>query len=418
MAFQGRRSNGTSTALEGHRTYPSSYNTQMKFKTGYCTNVHAGADLETTRANLLQHAVAVRDKVCGEEPMGIGLWLSAPTAESLLATAAQQEEFKNWLSESKLLPYTLNGFPYGDFHQPIVKHKVYLPTWWESERAAYTANLIDLLHHLLPDGEQGSISTLPISWGGSESAPGPTGEQLQQAAVQLRGISDKLARLEAETGRLIHIALEPEPGCYLQRSGDLGKFFDEYLLPGGNEDQIRRYLRVCHDVCHAAVMNESQRSAFEHYQSAGVQVGKVQVSSAVILDLDPMAASDRTDAISQLGGFAEDRYLHQTTLKTKNGDFFFEDLPGALAAATSDATPQGRLSVHFHVPVYLEQFGLLGTSRQDIIECLSAAQDLSDVDHYEIETYAWGVLPDDLQHETLADGIAQEIEWFEQNSRG
>ena len=44
---------------------------------GYCTNVHAGADLETTRANLEEHAVAVKQLFSPDQPMGIGLWLSS-----------------------------------------------------------------------------------------------------------------------------------------------------------------------------------------------------------------------------------------------------------------------------------------------------------------------------------------------------
>ena len=58
----------------------------MQLQVGYCTNVHAGKDLEETRANLQQHALAVKSLVSPEQPMGVGLWLSASTAESLRAS--------------------------------------------------------------------------------------------------------------------------------------------------------------------------------------------------------------------------------------------------------------------------------------------------------------------------------------------
>ena len=220
---------------------------------GYCTNVHAGADLQTTRENLQQHALGVKTIVSPDAPMGIGLWLSA-SAASRLREDEQFDEFRNWLSESGLVPYTMNGFPFGDFHQEIVKHDVYQPTWAEPARQAYTADLINLLDRLLPTGQEATISTLPICWGD----PSPAETTLQQAAQHLQELAEQLRQLEEESGRCISICLEPEPGCYLDRSEDIVNFFQDYLLAKGDEKTTRRYLRVCHDVCHAAVMFEPQ----------------------------------------------------------------------------------------------------------------------------------------------------------------
>ncbi|MEC8431816.1 MAG: hypothetical protein VXZ54_02680, partial [Planctomycetota bacterium] len=84
---------------------------------GYCTNVHAGADLETTRANLEEHAVAVKQLFSPDQPMGIGLWLSSEATQSL--GDQELKTFKNWLDQEGLIPFTFNGFPFGDFHQPV-----------------------------------------------------------------------------------------------------------------------------------------------------------------------------------------------------------------------------------------------------------------------------------------------------------
>ena len=130
---------------------------------GYCTNVHAGADLETTQSNLTEHALRVKSKHAPDSPMGIGLWLSANAAQGL-AGDTQLAAFKDWLAENGLLPFTMNGFPFGDFHQEVVKHDVYRPTWADESRSNYTRQLIDILHFLLPDEFEGSISTLPICW--------------------------------------------------------------------------------------------------------------------------------------------------------------------------------------------------------------------------------------------------------------
>ena len=56
---------------------------------GYCTNVHAGPDLETTQANLLQYASNVKQQFSPETPMGVGLWLAAPAAASDGATSVE-----------------------------------------------------------------------------------------------------------------------------------------------------------------------------------------------------------------------------------------------------------------------------------------------------------------------------------------
>jgi hypothetical protein len=281
-------------------------------QTGYCTNVHAGADLDQVVANLKRFAIPVRQQFCPTEPLGIGLWLSASAARKLISDR-RLPELAGWLGQSGLLPFTLNGFPYGDFHRDVVKHQVYLPAWHEKERTEYTRNLAAILHGLLPAGFEGSISTLPLAW----ATPEPPLEQLQQAATALARLAEHLARFEQETGRLIHIDLEPEPGCILQRSGDVVRFFEHYLLrPGRDEHLLRRHVRVCHDICHAAVMFEEQSDVLERYLSAGIAVGKIQVSSAVALDLDQAGATERAEALRQLAGFDEPRYLHQTVVCT------------------------------------------------------------------------------------------------------
>ena len=173
----------------------------MTIPVGYCTNVHAGATLDETRTNLQRYAVAVKRRFSPEAPMGVGLWLSASAARMLRAEN-RVAEFGTWLGENGLVPYTFNGFPYGDFHKSVVKHEVYLPTWTDSRRADYTRDLIAIQHALLPPGMSGSISTLPLAWG----EPHPSAAQLDEAAAQLRQLADELARLERETGRSVPVS--------------------------------------------------------------------------------------------------------------------------------------------------------------------------------------------------------------------
>ncbi|MDA1312013.1 MAG: metabolite traffic protein EboE [Acidobacteria bacterium] len=378
---------------------------------GYCTNVHAGASLPETVKNLEQHTLAVKARVSPNEPMGVGLWLAARAARDLLAEPEELARFRDWLWERGLEAFTLNGFPYGDFHGREVKYRVYEPDWRDPERLRYTLDLARIQATLRPAGAEGSISTLPVGWRASIAADA---SGVERAAGQLRDLADELARIEDEQGQLIHVDLEPEPGCYLDKSSDVVEFFEQHLLGDGNAGRIRRHLRVCHDICHSAVMFEPDRIAFENYARAGIEVGKVQISCAVRARFDLLDGAGRKEMMRQLGEFAEDRYLHQTVIRGTSGEqTFHDDLPALLSQDTA-GEPAGEWRIHFHVPLYLASFGLLETTQQQVAECLAAVQQFSAVRHFEAETYAWSVLPSELRVDELAVGIAHEVTWLRQ----
>ncbi len=355
--------------------------------------------------------MAVKAQVCPDEPLGIGLWLSAQAARELRERASV-DLFAQWLHARGLNVFTFNGFPYGDFHETVVKHRVYEPNWCEPARLDYTIDLIEILRAILPPGGEGSISTLPLGW----STSFETESARRRASVNLMRVAEYLAELEHKTGALIHVDLEPEPGCALDRSGDVVALFAEHLLTGDDDDIVRRHLRVCHDICHSAVMFEDQREAFDRYESIGVHVGKVQVSCAVSACLDDQTETEQNAAIEQLSSFHEPRYLHQTVARFADEpeDLFFEDLPDALAALRSLAEPKGQWRTHFHVPIFLDRIGALSTTQPEIATCLDLVRARPEIRHFEIETYAWDVLPAAAKRGSLASDIARELQWFKQ----
>jgi len=379
---------------------------------GYCTNVHAGVDLSSIQSNLDQYAVAVRDSV-GDDSLGVGLWIPAHAARELSNDASG---FASFLRERRLKPFTINGFPYDNFHQDVVKHRVYQPTWAEESRLEYTCQLADVLVELLsgtPDEQVGSISTLPLGWP-TELA---SSSDLEACGRLLRKLSDHLHQLESNTGRRIVVAIEPEPGCQFDTTEDVIRWFEKQLP----ESQHRRYLTVCHDICHSAVMMESQSDVLSRFAKAGIAVGKVQVSSAIQVRWDQMSEDRQREAITQLAAFGEDRYLHQTGRMTRSGQFeLAEDLPLLLAEVQSgkvDLSDEQRWVVHFHVPIFLERFGHLETSQSDVLECLKfLSEDNLPPDftgHLEVETYAWTVLPEAMRQRGLAEDIANEVSWLQ-----
>lgn len=375
--------------------------TTANYTLGYCTNVHAGEDLERYLASLEKYSVDVKSRMPGDRPLAIGLWLSAQTAQQIL-TEDRLDEFEAFLESSGLRPFTMNGFPYGNFHADTVKYQVYKPDWTEPERLGYTANLIKIMTRLMPEQSQAGISTLPLGWPGSDF-------NYSSAAKNLVRIAQLLRINEMETGKLIHLDIEPEPGCILSSSSAVVSFFEDYLLPRGDRENILRYLRVCHDICHASTVFEDQEAAIGNYAASGIRIGKVHVSSAIEAEI---SGENWQPVFDQLKTFQEDRYLHQTYVKNCETIAGYDDLPRAIEDI--DRRTEGTLRCHFHVPVFIEKFGHLGTTAHEIIDCLRNVYEISDCRDFEVETYAWTVLPDELRTEDLAKGIAEELLWTQE----
>lgn len=379
---------------------------------GYCTNVHPGTTLDEVKRQLATHAVRVRKLRGKDAPLPVGLWFSADVA-SELAQPGQVEAFKNWLKEHHLQPYTLNGFPYSNFHQPVVKHAVYEPDWTTPQRQSHTEQLATLLAELLDAGDEGSISTLPIGWPASPDRRNDP-IRMQEAGRRLVLLASHLAALEQRTGRRITVNLEPEPGCVLDTAYDIVDFFHVHVLPQAIcEEQVLRHLGVCHDICHSAVMFEPQVQAIERYTAAGLNIGKVQISAAVRADFDRMTPDQARQALEQLRTFSEPKYLHQTTVQNQSGQVqMFEDLSDALEHANNNPL-RDPWRVHFHVPINVVRFGQLESTQNDIAPCLEALLSKNLTGHFEVETYAWSVLPESMREAELATGIARELHWVD-----
>ena len=129
----------------------------------YCTNIHRGEDWAQTFGSLKTHTLGVRDRVAPGRAYAIGLRLSDRAAREL-SEPAVLDNFQQWLVDENCYVFTLNGFPFGDFHGTRVKEQVYVPDWTSPARLEYTNRLFDLIAALVPEGMEGSVSTLPGSF--------------------------------------------------------------------------------------------------------------------------------------------------------------------------------------------------------------------------------------------------------------
>ena len=238
------------------------------------------------------------------------------------------------------------------------------------------------------------------------------------SAKQLKQLATELDRILQTNGRLIKVGIEPEPGCVLDSADDVVKFFQRYLFDDLDAERVRRHIGVCHDVCHSAVMFESQQTAIDAYRHAGIDICKVQVSSAIEGVLD---GHEDEATWTALQSFAEPKYLHQTNLRAadKKPREFFEDLHLAIEQYAESDSFRGQIRVHFHVPIFMQTLGVLKTTQHEIAECLTAlrktpvdGQQETTMPHFEVETYAWNVMPQQYQQSSLASGIAEEIRWL------
>ncbi|MGH7960152.1 MAG: metabolite traffic protein EboE, partial [Opitutaceae bacterium] len=102
----------------------------MKLRDGihlaYCTNVHRGENWEETFAALERHLLPVRRRVAPGRSYAIGLRLGQRAAAEL-TRRDNLLAFQRWLQRHECYVFTINGFPYGNFHGSRVKEQVYAP---------------------------------------------------------------------------------------------------------------------------------------------------------------------------------------------------------------------------------------------------------------------------------------------------
>ncbi len=385
----------------------------------YCTNIHPGETWVEVFTSLQAHLPAVKQLVSPDGDMGIGLRLS--NQASIELTQLGIDPFLEWMQEQGFYLFTMNGFPYGGFHRKLVKDQVHQPDWTTDERVKYTNRLFDLLAQMLPEDMDGGISTSPLSY-----KPWWKGEQYDEvfraATKNLLKIVVQLHRYHQDQGITLHLDIEPEPDGLIENSLETIRYFDDWLIPVGKkyligqfditrdeaEEIIRRHVTVCYDVCHFAVAYESPAEAMSRFLEAGIGIGKIQISSALKCDFTDHRQSRQVYS-KTFESLDEPTYLHQVVARDSGNNLHqYPDLPQALEYINRPETTEWR--THFHVPVFIESYGLLQSTQADIREVLQLWSNSPMTSHLEVETYTWEVLPEELQIE-INTSIARELIW-------
>jgi hypothetical protein len=442
--------------------------TNNNFHLTYCTNIHPGESWGEVFANLEKYIPELKSRLSPQAPFGIGLRLADTAAKELLA-GDNLVDFQTWLSQKDLYVFTLNGFPYGGFHRQVVKDQVYAPDWSNQERIEYTLNLTKILAALLPEGLDGGISTLPLSykpWWLKKSQVASRKSQVQfcngdltptqnlpviepgdlnprnwleaeekkdivfkSSCLNIAAVVAEMIRIHQATGKLLHIDLEPEPDGLIENTAEVIDFYQNWLLPiAGSylekklhieqslaETKLLDHVRICYDTCHFSVEYEQPESVFARLQSAGIKIGKMQISAAIQVKI-PSELEQRSLIVERLQPFAESTYLHQVIERRRDGTLYhYADLINALPQLEQSLAEEWR--THFHVPIFIRDYEILQSTQDDIVTILQLLQQNNACPYLEIETYTWDVLPAAMKIDMLTS-IQREYEWVLKNFAG
>jgi hypothetical protein len=368
----------------------------------YCTNIHRGEDWAETFNSLQRYTLQVRDRVCPGKPYAIGLRLSDKASRELSEPAALKS-FQSWLDKNNCYIFTINGFPYGNFHGTRVKEQVYAPDWTTPERLEYTNRLFDILAQLVPAGYEGSVSTVPGSFKEFITTP----EQVKAMRQNLWRCIEHIAKLSEETGKVLHLGLEPEPLCYLETTAETVSFFEQMRADRPKDLRLRQYLGVNYDTCHLAIECEDPEQSIEWLRRHEIKLSKIHLSSALKVIPTP-------ETREALIPFANSTYFHQVIQRNPDGSLTrFKDLD--LALNNQQSTINNQLIewlIHFHIPLHSEPTKLFSNTTDrllGVLKMLSRHQNICS--HLEMETYTWEVMPSKMKNRNVVDQLVDEYEW-------
>ncbi|WP_439557993.1 metabolite traffic protein EboE [Dyadobacter sp.] len=383
----------------------------------YCSNIHPGEKWADHFQSLRENLPFIKQQLSPDQPLGLGLRV-ANEASIELSKPEVLAEFKSWLAENDIYVFVINGFPYGGFHNVVVKDDVHAPDWTTIDRLEYTVRLFNILGELLPEGMHGGVSTPPLSyrywWETEEDKEKATA----RATSHILELLDKLISIEKETGKYLHLDIEPEPDGILDNTVDFVEWYKKTLLLRAEEylgakygytnqqatEAALRHIQLCYDICHAAVGFEDPQLILDSLNEVGIKVGRIQVSSALKVNFE----SEKEIKLKAIETFDEPVYLHQVVaLNEGQSKTRYPDLKEALSDWNEH---QKEWRVHFHVPLFVNTYGVLESTQSDIVKTLGIHKEKPFSDYMEVETYTWGVLPEDMQ-KPIGESIVRELEW-------
>ena len=218
-------------------------------------------------------SLPLRDRLAqADEPFGVGLWLPAATAAALATNPGDRAALIDFLVAERLDAFTFNAFPFGGFHEPGLKARVFEPTWAHPAREAFTLAVASFGLELAREArwEPGRHLSISTHTGGHRARlVGEGGDEHADLAAFRRACAKRLATtaaacaaLEPEVEIPVVLGVEPEPRSLAGDTRELGELWDsldaaeelarqEHAESVADEDAPRAAVGVCLDACHA-----------------------------------------------------------------------------------------------------------------------------------------------------------------------
>ena len=410
-----------------------------RFHLCYCTNIFPGESYQDLLTNLREHVADVlvctrevylpptTDSAGQTEPLAaVPLGLRISNQASLEMEREGLAELQDFCKQHRCYIASINGFPFGTFHNDRVKAAVYDPDWRQRSRVSYTLRLIDLAARMHSEINREvlsaqkaslpaiSISTSPIGYK-EHFALAADSQDWQRALAHLREAADHCLLVNARHQCRVEIALEPEPACVIETLEEVRKLFAALALT--SEQQA--VLGICLDCCHQAVQFESPEDWLQLFKSENIRLSKVQISSAI--------RAEGKDGLKLLA-FDEPVYLHQCVLRSGNSLFRINDIPQLQLFSERFLFEETRC--HFHVPIFAEKIAapdgsLLSTTQTFMENFLKALAKTELAPCCEVETYSFTALPDSVKLESISENMERELryanrllDWQNERSEG
>src|SRR5436190_13172842 len=142
-------------------------------------------------------------------------------------------------------------------------------------------------------------------------------------------VAARLVDIHERTGRMVGLALEPEPFCFLETTDEAVAYFTDHLYSGAAAARLaklahipiseahialRRHVGVVFDICHQAVEYENISESLQKLVNAGIPIFKLQEAAALYM---PEVNEPVIDVLTK---YADTIYLTQT-MEKKDGGF-------------------------------------------------------------------------------------------------
>src|SRR4029078_5893282 len=158
-------------------------------------------------------------------------------------------------------------------------------------RTQYTVAVADILADIGTNAVPPSIQTAPLGFKPNVTGPDVVASYNEHV---LRVVAH-LIQIEQPTDRLVTLAIEPEPHCFLETTDETVDYFTNHLYSGASAARLgklaslplpekhvaaRNHLGIVFDIGHQAVGFEHIPTSLQKLVDAGIPIFKLQEGAA------------------------------------------------------------------------------------------------------------------------------------------